>query len=108
MRFAGAAVDSRIIQRGELFVALKGERTDGHRFISAAVQAGAAAILCAIPDAYAQSRGVPQLVVDDPLEVLQRLAHDHLMHQSYTKVVAIAGSNGKTSVKEATASLLGH
>jgi UDP-N-acetylmuramoyl-tripeptide--D-alanyl-D-alanine ligase len=46
--------------------------------------------------------------VDDPLEVLQRLAHVHLMHQPYTKVIAIAGSNGKTSVKEAAASLLGH
>jgi UDP-N-acetylmuramoyl-tripeptide--D-alanyl-D-alanine ligase len=108
MRFAGAAVDSRIIQRGELFVALKGERTDGHRFISAAVQAGAAAVLCAHPDPYAQSRGVPQLVVRDPLEVLQQLAHRHLLHQPYTRVVGIAGSNGKTSVKEATAVLLAH
>ncbi len=108
MRFAGAAVDSRILQRGELFVALKGERTDGHRYIGTAIQAGAAAILCATPDPYAQSRGVPQLVVDDPLEVLQRLAHEHLMHQPYTKVIGVAGSNGKTSVKEAAASLLAH
>ncbi len=108
MRFAGGAVDSRILQRGELFVALKGERTDGHRYIAAAVQAGAAAVLCSSPDPYAMARGVPQLIVDDPLEVLQRLAHDHLARQPYTKVIGIAGSNGKTSVKEATASLLSH
>jgi UDP-N-acetylmuramoyl-tripeptide--D-alanyl-D-alanine ligase len=108
VRFAGAAVDSRILRRGELFVALKGERTDGHRYISTAIQAGAAAVLCSSPDAYAQSRGVPQLVVDDPLGALQRLAHEHLAHQPYTKVIGIAGSNGKTSVKEATASLLGN
>lgn len=108
MRFAGAAVDSRIVQRGELFVALKGEQTDGHRFIGAAVRAGAAAVLCSAPDEQALARGVPQFVVHNPLEVLQRLAHDHLARQSYTKVIGIAGSNGKTGVKEATAHLLSH
>lgn len=108
MRFAGAAVDSRVVQRGELFVALKGERTDGHRFIEAAVKAGASAVLCAQPNPYATARGVPQVVVHDPLDTLQQLAHRHLMRQPYTKVIGIAGSNGKTSVKEATASLLAH
>ena len=108
MRFAGAAVDSRLIQRGELFVALPGERTDGHRFIATAVRAGASAILCARPDQVALARGVPQIVVHDPLDTLQQLARQHLARQPYTKVIAITGSNGKTSVKEAAGALLAH
>jgi UDP-N-acetylmuramoyl-tripeptide--D-alanyl-D-alanine ligase len=108
LRFAGGAVDSRAMQRGELFVALRGERTDGHRFIAAAVRAGAAAVLCARPDQDALARGVPQVVVPDPLDVLQRLAREHLRRQPATTVIAITGSNGKTSVKDATASLLHH
>lgn len=108
MRFAGGAVDSRQIQRGELFIALPGTQTDGHRFIGAAVRAGAAAILCQHPDEEATTRGVPQIVVSDPLDVLQRLANRHLRRQPYTRVIAVTGSNGKTSVKEATAALLQH
>jgi UDP-N-acetylmuramoyl-tripeptide--D-alanyl-D-alanine ligase len=108
LRFAGAAVDSRQVRRGELFVALKGERTDGHLYIEAAVRAGASAVLCARPDEYAMARGVPQVVAHDPLDTLQQLAHWHLMRQPETKVIAIAGSNGKTGVKEATAALLAH
>ena len=108
MRFAGAAVDSRLVQRGELFVALRGAQTDGHQFIGSAVRAGAAAILCAHPDDEATARGVPQIVVSDPLDVLQRLAQRHLRRQPQTRVVAVTGSNGKTSVKEAIGSLLRH
>lgn len=108
MRFAGGAVDSRVVQRGELFIALRGAQTDGHRFIGAALRAGAAAILCAEPNAEARARGVPQVVVQDPLDVLQRLAKRHLRSQPHTRVIAITGSNGKTSVKEAVASLLQH
>lgn len=106
MRFAGGAIDSRAVQRGELFFALRGAQTDGHRFIGAALRAGAAGIVCAKPNEEAFARGVPQVVVTDPLDVLQRLAAQHLRRQPYTRVIAITGSNGKTSVKEATASLL--
>ncbi len=106
MRFAGATLDSRLVQRGELFIALRGSRTDGHRFIGSAVRAGAAAILCERPDEEALAEGVPQVVVNNPLNVLQRLASQHLRRQPYTRVIAVTGSNGKTSVKEATALLL--
>jgi UDP-N-acetylmuramoyl-tripeptide--D-alanyl-D-alanine ligase len=106
MRFAGGAIDSRLLQRGELFVALVGQHTDGHCFIGEAVRAGAAAILCSRPSEEAESAGVPQLIVSNPLDVLQRLAQQHLHRQKTTRVIAITGSNGKTSVKEATAWLL--
>ncbi len=108
MRFAGGAIDSRQVQPGELFVAMRGATMDGHHFIGDAVRAGAAAILCERPDPEALARGVPQLIVASPLDVLQRLAHRRLRAQPYTQVIAVTGSNGKTSVKEATASLLRH
>jgi UDP-N-acetylmuramoyl-tripeptide--D-alanyl-D-alanine ligase len=104
--FPGAAIDSRQVQPGELFVAIRGETTDGHRYIPAAVEHGAAAILCAQPDSEALERGVPHVVVADPLAALQETARQRLARQQETRVIAIAGSNGKTSVKEATASLL--
>lgn len=104
--FVGAAVDSRLVQPGEMFIALKGEHTDGHRFIEAAVRAGAVAVLCAHPDDYAASQNIPQLVVPNPVETLQRLAQARLARQPATQVIGIAGSNGKTTVKEATATLL--
>jgi UDP-N-acetylmuramoyl-tripeptide--D-alanyl-D-alanine ligase len=104
--FPGAAIDSRQVQPGELFVAIHGETTDGHRFIPAAVERGAAAILCARPDPEMLERGVPHVVVADPLLALQETARSRLTRQPQTRVIAVAGSNGKTSVKEATAALL--
>jgi UDP-N-acetylmuramoyl-tripeptide--D-alanyl-D-alanine ligase len=104
--FPGAAIDSRQVHPGELFVAMRGETTDGHRYIAAAVEHGAAAILCAQPDSEALGRGVPHVVVADPLVALQEVAQLRLARQPETRVIAIAGSNGKTSVKEATAALL--
>jgi UDP-N-acetylmuramoyl-tripeptide--D-alanyl-D-alanine ligase len=106
MRFAGGAIDSRQLQRGELFIALPGEHTNGHRFIGAAIFSGASAILCREPSEEAVTAGVPQLVVPNPLDVLQRLAQQHLRRQPATRVIAVTGSNGKTSVKEATHWLL--
>jgi len=105
-RFAGAATDSRQVQPGELFIALRGAVMDGHRFIADAARAGAGAILCARLDVEARERGVPQLIVADPLATLHRLAHEHLLRQPWTEVIGVAGSNGKTSVKEAIAALL--
>jgi UDP-N-acetylmuramoyl-tripeptide--D-alanyl-D-alanine ligase len=108
MRFPGAAVDSRLVQPGQLFVALRGEHVDGHDFIPAAIEAGAAGVLCARPHEAATARGVGQLVVHDPLEVLQHLAQERLARQPQTVVIGITGSSGKTTTKDAVASLLAH
>jgi UDP-N-acetylmuramoyl-tripeptide--D-alanyl-D-alanine ligase len=105
-QFPGGTIDSRQVRPGELFVALRGLQTDGHRYIAAAARAGAAAVLCAHTDPEALALGVPQLVVDDPLATLQRLAGALLRRQPTTRVVSINGSNGKTSTKEAVAALL--
>jgi UDP-N-acetylmuramoyl-tripeptide--D-alanyl-D-alanine ligase len=105
-RFSGAAVDSRLMRPGELFVALRGTQTDGHRFIPAAIAAGASAVLCAIPYQDSAGSAVPQLVVAEPLTVLQDLARVRLARQPEVTVVGITGSSGKTSTKEAIAALL--
>ena len=94
------AVDSRRVEPGGLFVALPGERTDGHDHAPAAVQAGATAVLGARP-----LEGLPCLVAADPLEALQRLASSTFAaDQPWT--VGITGSSGKTSTKDLLAHVL--
>jgi UDP-N-acetylmuramoyl-tripeptide--D-alanyl-D-alanine ligase len=105
-RFSGAAVDSRLVRPGELFVALRGTQTDGHRFIPDAIAAGASAVLCAAPYQPADGTRTPHVIVADPLAALQQLARARLARQRDVTVVGITGSSGKTSTKEAIAALL--
>ncbi|WP_211234047.1 UDP-N-acetylmuramoyl-tripeptide--D-alanyl-D-alanine ligase [Chitinilyticum litopenaei] len=99
--FARVTTDSRALQPGDLFVALKGERFDAHDFVPAALAGGAAAALVdhAVPDC------APQLVVKDTLQGLGQLAHYWRGLHDDTPLIAITGSNGKTSVKEMCASI---
>jgi UDP-N-acetylmuramoyl-tripeptide--D-alanyl-D-alanine ligase len=102
----GAAVDSRLVEPGNLFVALAGERTDGHRFVSQAVARGAAALLLARdPDDLDALGDVTVLRVDDPLAALQAVAGAWRARFD-PLVVGITGSVAKTSTKEATAAVL--
>ncbi len=96
----GVAHDSRALPPGALFVALKGERVDGHSFIAALVDHAAAALVERETDAR-----LPQIVVPDTLLALQRLARAWLSTLN-SKVLALTGSNGKTTTKELTASIL--
>lgn len=98
----GIAIDSRKIEQGELFVALRGEQFDGHDFIQQAVNRGAAAVLA---ERKIPGLSVPQLIVEDSLHALGEIAKAH--RQSIAcKVIALTGSNGKTSVKEMIARCL--
>lgn len=91
------ATDTRDIQLGDAFVALKGERFDAHDFLTDAVAKGAAAVV--VSDASkAAHLGVPVLVVDDTLTALGRLGR-YRRRAWGRPVVAIGGSNGKTSTK---------
>lgn len=95
-----AAIDSRAVAQDGLFVAIAGERVDGHDYVESAVASGAAAVLCSRPvDA-------PCVVVDDVTAALGTLAR-HVLDRLDATVVAITGSQGKTSVKDLTAHLLG-
>jgi UDP-N-acetylmuramoyl-tripeptide--D-alanyl-D-alanine ligase len=102
-RFGGVSTDSRRIAAGELFVALRGERFDGHDFLDAVRQRGASG---AVVDArYGGAAPVPAIVVDDTRKALGRLAR-HWRARFAPVVVGIAGANGKTTTKEMLAAIL--
>jgi len=94
----GVTTDSRAVRAGELFVALRGENFDGHGFVAAALNAGAAAALVSrVPDGLAATR--PLVLVDDTLAAYQALGGWWRDRVSPT-VVGVTGSNGKTTTKE--------
>ena len=104
----GAAVDSREVVAGNLFVALPGERTDGHRFVGAALDAGATAVVVSeAPDGAVVDRSDATIaVVPDPLRGLQAIAAAWRSRFD-PLVVGVTGSIAKTSTKEAVAAVLG-
>ncbi|HEV2214307.1 MAG TPA: UDP-N-acetylmuramoyl-tripeptide--D-alanyl-D-alanine ligase [Terracidiphilus sp.] len=105
----GYSIDSRTIQPGELFFAIRGERFDGHDFIAGAVERGAVAAVVSRNKAALLSDAalsVPLLIAEDSLAALQSLAA-HVRRQWGRHVVAITGSAGKTTTKEAIAAALG-
>jgi len=96
-------VDSRLVAAGSLFVALAGERVDGHDYAVAAVRGGAVAVLAQRPV------GVPAVVVPDGVAALGRLARAVLDRRAAAgglRVVGITGSSGKTGTKDLLAALL--
>lgn len=97
---SGVAIDSRMVQPGDLFVALVGERTDGTRFVDQALAAGAAAALVRRGE-----EGPGRIAVDDPLEALAVIALEVRL-RSQAQVVGITGSTGKTSTKDILAALV--
>jgi UDP-N-acetylmuramoyl-tripeptide--D-alanyl-D-alanine ligase len=97
--------DSRTLRPGDFFVALRGENFDGHTFVAEAARLGAAgAMVEKTPAGLPSEFGV--IEVEDTLQGLQRLSGAYRDTLS-TKVVAITGSNGKTSTKDLTAGVLG-
>src|SRR6516164_8116837 len=104
----GYSIDSRTIAPGELFFAVRGEKFDGHDFVASAVERGAAAAVvsrarvAALPDA---ALSVPLLIAEDALIALQALAA-HVRRQWGKRIVAVTGSAGKTTTKEAIAAAL--
>ena len=95
----GAATDSRVVREGDLFFALRG-RTDGADFAPEAYLRGAVAAVATRP------LEVPTLVVGDPLEAMQRLARWTLRRDDAPQVVGITGTVGKTTTKDALATVL--
>jgi UDP-N-acetylmuramoyl-tripeptide--D-alanyl-D-alanine ligase len=104
-RFGEVVTDSNKVQRGSVFVALKGERLDGHRFVGQAVRRGARCVVVhreVHPSAYGAATVIK---VGDTLRALGDLAH-HRRKAYGPKVLAITGSNGKTTTKEMLAAIL--
>src|SRR5580698_2507622 len=106
---SGYSIDSRAVSAGELFFAVRGERLDGHDFLESALARGAVAAVvsrarvASLPDAVLAA---PLLITEDPLIALQALAA-HVRRRWGKRVVAITGSAGKTTTKEAVAAALG-
>ncbi len=99
---SGFGTDTRTLRRGDVFVAVRTDRRDGHDFLSDARDKGASCALVSRPVADA----LPQLVVDDVLAGLRRIAH--AWRQCFQgQVIGVTGSVGKTSTKELLAALLG-
>ncbi len=99
VEFLGANNDTRVLQPGQLFIVLQGAR-DGHDYIPAAMEKGAAAVLC--------SRKVgdyPAIIVEDPRKALGDIAREELKRIG-AKVVAVTGSVGKSTTKEMVAAVL--
>lgn len=106
--FLGISTDSRTLRPGELFVSLVGENFDGHRFVEEAASSGAAGAVVAFTEAESlaiQSLQIPVIGVSDTLRAFGDLA-SFWRNRYSIPVVAITGSNGKTTTKEMVAAIL--
>ncbi len=98
----GVAIDSRIVEKGFLFVCIKGERVDGHDFINDVASKGA---VCAFCEKKIPNCPIPYILVDSSTESLRMLA-TYYRSKLDVKIVGISGSVGKTSTKEFIAAVL--
>jgi len=101
VEFAALSIDSRTLNSGELFVALHGPSFDGHAFVDAAKERGAVALLVT----HTVDSDLPQVVVGDTHQALGELAAAWRLRYQMP-LIAVTGSNGKTTVKEMLASIL--
>lgn len=99
---SGVSIDTRTLKKGELYVALKGERFDGHDYVEDAKRLGASAVMVS----QAVKEEIPRVEVDDTRLGLGRLAASW-RQQLNPVLVGLTGSNGKTTVKEMIAGILG-
>ncbi len=100
--FSGISIDSRSIHKGEVFFAIKGDRFDGHDFVKTALNSGA---LFAVVHKTLKYGHLPLALVPDTLKALQTLANVH-RNKFKIPVIAVTGSNGKTTLKEMLAQIL--
>lgn len=103
IRVRGITTDTRSLQSGEVFVALRGDNFDGHQFLKSAADQGAIALIVETPDSGVK---VPQLVVENTLQAYQRIGR-WWRSRFDIPVIGITGSVGKTTTKEIIAAVLG-
>lgn len=102
-----AGTDSRAVQAGDVFVALKGERFDAHDFIPEVAAAGAAAVIVSRVDAsWSLPPGCAVVEVPDTLAALQDMARGYRSWHP-PRIIGLTGSNGKTTTKDLTAAVMG-
>ncbi|MGD9692763.1 MAG: UDP-N-acetylmuramoyl-tripeptide--D-alanyl-D-alanine ligase [Phycisphaerales bacterium] len=100
-QITGVSIDSRTVNQGEAFIALRGDRFDAHHFIPQAISRGASLILLerdsALPSRDSLPPNLSAIRVPDTRKALMRLARAHRQSLDGTKVIAVTGSNGKTT-----------
>ncbi len=101
--FTGISIDSRTIKEGELFIALRGRRFDGHNFLNEALKRGNGAIVNFQPAGTIKGKTI--IYVNDTLKALHEIAR-YMRLKRDIPVIGITGSNGKTTTKELIASIL--
>lgn len=102
LKIEEVCIDSRRIKPGDMFVALRGENFDGHDFIDAAIEKGAALV---VSSKVLEECRVPYILVEDTLKALQDIAR-YYRNKFRIPFVAITGSSGKTTTKDMVASVL--
>src|SRR5690606_16422835 len=96
LKSSGVVIDSRKIQKNNFFVAIKGENFDANTFTKQALDNGALCVVIDNPDYYIDEKTI---LVNNSLETLQELANFHRKHLNLP-IIALTGSNGKTTTKE--------
>jgi UDP-N-acetylmuramoyl-tripeptide--D-alanyl-D-alanine ligase len=109
-KVTGISIDSRTLKTGELFLAVRGDQFDGHNFISKAMESGAAGIIVErrwadVNASMMVSINIPRLIVENTIQALGKLANIY-RNKFDIPVIAIGGSNGKTTTKEMIRSVL--
>ena len=105
-RVENVTTDSRVELESGMFVAISGEKFDGHNYIADVIGRGERLILCEkVPELPSELPGADLVVVDDTVTALGKLAK-HYIYESSVRTVAVTGSVGKTTTKELIASVL--
>ena len=100
----GFSIDTRLLQAGHVFVAIRGEKNDGHAYLAEAMRRGAAAVMIDDPGAL-RGMTIPHVLVSDTRRAFQNIAHGYLRMLA-CPVAAVTGSVGKTTVKELLADMM--
>ncbi len=103
VKVTGVSIDTRTLKPGDLYVAIRGKRLDGHQFCRQAIEQGAVGVV--VDSQAAVPAGSAGIVVENTTEALGRIAFRHRDRMS-ARVVAVTGSNGKTTTKEILANIL--
>lgn len=102
----GVSHDTRTLTRNALYVALRGEKYDGHEFLATAFERGASAAMVQRETQFPPAGNTPLLLVDDPAAALQAIAAGHRRTLD-AEIVAVTGSVGKTTMKDLAAAMVG-